>query len=224
MSKENNVKKAVILLSGGLDSATCLAYAKSKGYQCYAISFDYNQRHKVELKYAAKIAKKFAVKEHLIIKLDMRKWGGSALTSNKIDVPKSGLKPGIPVTYVPARNLIFLSIACAYAEAKDIQEVFIGVNSLDYSGYPDCRPQFIRAFEKTVNLGTKTGALNKKIKIRTPLQKLKKSEIFKLASSLGISPSETISCYDPSPKGKPCGKCDSCEIRKKAMLSQQKGK
>ncbi|HRR06580.1 MAG TPA: 7-cyano-7-deazaguanine synthase, partial [Victivallales bacterium] len=123
MSKENDVKKAVILLSGGLDSATCLAYAKSKGYQCYAISFDYNQRHKVELKYAAKIAKKFGVKEHLIIKLNMRKWGDSALTCSNIDVPKSGLKPGIPVTYVPARNLIFLSIACAYAEAKAIREV-----------------------------------------------------------------------------------------------------
>lgn len=222
MSKENK-KKALILLSGGIDSTTCLAYAKAKGYTCFAISFDYNQRHKIELSFAKKIAKKFAVKEHIIVKLDMSKWGASALTDKKIKVPKSGHKTGIiPPTYVPARNLVFLSIACAFAEAKKINEIFIGVNNLDYSGYPDCRPEFIKAFEKTANLGTKTGVQNRKIKIRTPLQKLKKWQIMKLALSLGVNINDTISCYDPSPQGKPCGKCDSCEIRKNALYKIQK--
>jgi 7-cyano-7-deazaguanine synthase len=217
MQKENN-KKALILLSGGIDSATCLAYAKANGYQCYAISFDYNQRHKIELNYAKKIAKQFNVKEHIIVKLDMSKWGGSALTNKKIKVPKSGIRSGIPITYVPARNLVFLSIASAYAEAKKINEIFIGVNSLDYSGYPDCRPQFIKAFQKTVNLGTKVGIQDKKIKINTPLQKMTKYQIIKLAFSLGVNIDNTISCYDPSPRGIPCGKCDSCEFRKAALL------
>lgn len=220
MQKGNN-KKALILLSGGIDSATCLALAKSQGYQCYAMSFDYNQRHKVELKCAKKIAEQFKVKEHIIVKLDMSRWGGSALTNKKIKVPESGRKQGIPITYVPARNLIFLSIASAFAEARKIQEIFIGVNSLDYSGYPDCRPQFIKAFQKTIDIGTKTGVQNKKIKIKAPLQKMTKYQIFKLAIALGLDINKTISCYDPSPEGVPCGKCDSCEIRKNALQKLQ---
>ncbi|HPN84830.1 MAG TPA: 7-cyano-7-deazaguanine synthase QueC [Victivallales bacterium] len=216
MRKEDK-KKAVVLLSGGIDSATCLAYATSRGYECHALSFDYRQRHRIELKCAKKIAKRFNSHEHIVVNLDLRKWGGSALTSSSIKVPKGGLKPGIPITYVPARNMIFLSVACAFAEARGIKEIFIGVNSLDYSGYPDCRPQFIRSFEKTANLGTKSGLEKKKIIIRTPLQKMEKWQIIKLALSLGVDIGETNSCYDPGKNGSPCGKCDSCQIRSNAI-------
>jgi 7-cyano-7-deazaguanine synthase len=220
--RKGDKKKAVLLLSGGLDSATCLAIASSKGYECHALSFDYGQRHKIELKSAKKIAKRFKVVEHIIVKLDLRKWGGSALTNDSINVPRGGLRPGIPITYVPARNMIFLAVASAFAEARGINEIFIGVNSLDYSGYPDCRPNFIRSFEKTANLGTKSGVENKKIKIRAPLQKMQKWQIIKKALSLGVKLSDTISCYDPSDNGSPCGKCDSCEIRNSAMAKIEK--
>lgn len=211
-----------MLLSGGIDSATCLALASSKGYECHALSFDYGQRHKIELGYSRRIAKRFKAAEHVIMKLDLRKWGGSALTSDSVAVPEGGPKAGIPSTYVPARNMIFLSVACAFAEARGMDEIFIGVNSLDYSAYPDCRPQFIRSFERTANLGTKSGVEKKKIKIRAPLQKMEKWRIINLAESLGVKLSETSSCYDPAKDGSPCGRCDSCEIRNRALKKIKK--
>ncbi|MBI5417507.1 7-cyano-7-deazaguanine synthase QueC [Candidatus Poribacteria bacterium] len=208
--------KAVVLLSGGLDSTTCLAIAKKKGYKVYAITFDYGQRHKYEIKKARIIAKKFSTEDHLVIKINMRKIGGSALTDN-ISVPErkniKKIKSEIPVTYVPARNIIFLSFALAWAEVLDIQNIFIGVNAVDFSGYPDCRPDFIKAFEKTANLATKISREGKKIKILTPLINLKKSEIIKLGAKLGIDYNLTHSCYNPNASGKPCGKCDSCILR-----------
>jgi len=213
-------KKAVVLLSGGLDSATTLAYAVSKGYECHAITFDYGQRHKVEIKAAKKVAKALGAARHLVIKIDLRKFGGSALTS-EIPVPKGRsaktIGEGIPATYVPARNTVFLSLALALAEAAGAHDIFIGVNALDYSGYPDCRPEFIRAFEKTANLGTKAGVEGEKFKIHAPLIKMTKAEIVKLGRKLGVDFEMTHSCYDPSPDGAPCGKCDSCLLREKGF-------
>ena len=210
-------QKAVILLSGGLDSATVLAYAVKKGFECYTISFNYGQRHKIELRAADKISRHFHAAHHFNVKIDLRKWGGSALTSSGIKVPKGGVKKGIPVTYVPARNTIFLSFAVAWAETIGARDIFIGVNSLDYSGYPDCRPQFIRAFAKCANLGTKATDEGCKFKIHAPLQKLTKSEIIRLGTKLGVDYSLTHSCYDPDQKGHACGKCDSCRLRKKGF-------
>jgi 7-cyano-7-deazaguanine synthase len=212
-----NKQKAVVLLSGGLDSATVLAHAVKKGFECHALSFSYGQRHNVELKAAKKVAKKLGAAQHFIINIDLTKWGGSALTSSGIKVPKSGVKKGIPVTYVPARNTIFLSFAVAWAETIGARDIFIGVNSLDYSGYPDCRPQFIEAFAKCANLGTKATDEGWKFKIHAPLQKLTKSEIIRLGTKLGIDYSITHSCYDPDSKGCACGKCDSCRLRKKGF-------
>ncbi len=209
--------KAVILLSGGIDSTTCLAIALKKGFECYAISFSYGQKHSVELQKARRIAKHFHVKKHIIVRFNMRKWGGSALTSNSIQVPPAKANVGIPVTYVPARNTIFLSFAVSFAETIRAKDIFIGVNSMDYSGYPDCRPKFIKAFEKTANLGTKAIDENWKFKIHAPLQKMTKSEIIRLGNSLGIDYSMTISCYNPDKNGKSCGKCDSCVIRAKGF-------
>ena len=213
-------KKAVVLLSGGLDSATTLAYAVSKGYECHAITFDYGQRHKIEIKSAKKVAKALGAARHLVIKIDLRKFGGSALTS-EMPVPK-GRSPkkigeGIPATYVPARNTVFLSLALALAEAAGAHDIFIGVNALDYSGYPDCRPEFIRAFERTANLGTKAGVEGEKFRIHAPLIKMTKAEIVKLGRKLGVDFEMTHSCYDPSPDGTPCGKCDSCLLREKGF-------
>jgi 7-cyano-7-deazaguanine synthase len=214
------IKKAVVLLSGGLDSATTLAYAVSKGFVCHAITFDYGQRHKVEIKAAKKVAKALGAARHLVIKIDLRKFGGSALTS-EIPVPKGRsakkIGKGIPATYVPARNTVFLSLALALAEAAGAHDIFIGVNALDYSGYPDCRPEFIRAFEKAANLGTKAGAEGEKFKIHAPLIKMTKGEIVKLGRKLGVDFDMTHSCYDPSPDGTPCGKCDSCLLREKGF-------
>jgi 7-cyano-7-deazaguanine synthase len=210
-------QKAVILLSGGLDSATVLAYALKKGFECHALSFSYGQRHSIELKAAKKVAKKLGAAQHFIVNIDLRKWGGSALTSSGLKVPKTGVKKGIPVTYVPARNTIFLSFAVAWAETIGARDIFIGVNSLDYSGYPDCRPQFIRAFAKCANLGTKATDEGWKFKIHAPLQKLTKAEIIKLGTKLGLDYSITHSCYDPDPKGRACGRCDSCRLRKKGF-------
>jgi 7-cyano-7-deazaguanine synthase len=214
------LKKAVVLLSGGLDSATTLAYAVSKGFDCHAITFDYGQRHKVEIKAAKKVAKALGATRHLVIKIDLRKFGGSALTS-EIPVPKGRsakkIGKGIPATYVPARNTVFLSLALALAEAAGAHDIFIGVNALDYSGYPDCRPEFIRAFEKAANLGTKAGAEGEKFKIHAPLIKMTKGEIVKLGRKLGVDFDMTHSCYDPSPDGTPCGKCDSCLLREKGF-------
>ena len=213
-------KKAVILLSGGLDSATVLAHAKSKGFECFALSFDYGQRHRFELKAARKVARSLGAAGHETVKVDLARFGGSALTSG-IPVPKSRTKKeistGIPVTYVPARNTVFLSLALAYAESIGARDIFIGVNALDYSGYPDCRPEYIRAFQRTANLATKAGVEGEKFKIHAPLIKLTKAGIIKLGRKLGVDYSLTHSCYDPAPDGKPCGRCDSCILREKGF-------
>jgi 7-cyano-7-deazaguanine synthase len=206
-------KKAVILLSGGLDSATILAIAKSQSYDCYALSFDYGQRHSVELEAARKVATTLGVIEHKFIHLNLNDIGGSALTDNNIKVPIEGITDDIPVTYVPARNTIFLSLALGWAEVLSANDIFIGVNAIDYSGYPDCRPEFIKAFEKMANLATKAGVEGKNFKIHTPLIKLSKAEIIKTGIELGIDYSMTISCYQPSSKGEACGICDSCRLR-----------
>ena len=212
--------KAIILLSGGLDSATTLAYAKSKGFECYALSFDYGQRHKFELKAARKVARALGAARHEVIKIDLSRFGGSALTAD-IPVPKSRshkqIGTGIPVTYVPARNTVFLSLALAWAEALGAHDIFIGVNALDYSGYPDCRPEFIRAFERTANLATKAGVEGARFKVHAPLIKMTKAEIIRLGRKLGVDYSITHSCYDPAPDGTPCGRCDSCLLRKKGF-------
>jgi len=214
-------KKAVVLLSGGIDSTTTLAIAKSEGYKLYALSFRYGQRNRFELDAAKRIAKAFGVEKHLIIDIDLRLIGGSALTS-EIEVPKGRteeeITQGIPVTYVPARNTIFLSFALAWAEVLKAEDIFIGVNSIDYSGYPDCREEYIRAFEKMANLALKETVEGRiKIRIRTPLIKMKKSEIIKKGIELGVDYGMTISCYDPLPDGRPCGLCDSCTLRKKGF-------
>lgn len=211
-------KKAVILLSGGLDSTTCLAIAKDLGFEIYALSFDYGQKNKIEISAAKKIAKKFAVKEHKIAKIDLRVFGGSALTS-AIKVPKSKKavdSKKIPITYVPARNTIFLSFALCYAETVKAFDIFIGANAVDYSGYPDCRPKFIRAFEELANLATAAADGDKKFTIHAPLIDMKKSEIIASGLKLGVDYSMTKSCYDPilkSGKYYPCGACDACKLR-----------
>ncbi len=204
---------AICLLSGGLDSATVLAYAQREGFDCYALSFDYGQRHRVELEAAARVAAALAVKQHRVVKLDLRAFGGSALTAD-IDVPKNGLQPGIPITYVPARNTIFLSFALAWAEVLAASDIFIGVNAIDYSGYPDCRPEFIQAFEKLANLATKAGVEgHTQLKVHAPLLQLSKSGIIELGAELGVDFSLTHSCYDPDRQGRSCGRCDSCRLR-----------
>ena len=207
-------KKAIILLSGGLDSATCLAIAKDMGFECYALSFSYGQRHTVELDRAAEIAKKAGVAAHSVIDINLALWGGSALTDPNIAVPDAGESDGIPVTYVPARNLIFLSFAAAYAEAIGSCDIFIGVNSIDYSGYPDCRKEFIDSFTQTANLATKAADEKWKFKIHAPLQSMSKKEIIQKGTSLGVDYSLTTSCYNPDELGRSCGKCDSCALRK----------
>ena len=209
-------KKAVVLLSGGLDSATCLAIAKNEGFDIHSITFDYGQRHDVELKCAKTIAESCGVTKHHLISFNLREWGGSALTSDSIDVPAPG-GSGVPVTYVPARNTIFLSFAAALAETIGARDIFIGVNSLDYSGYPDCRPAFIKAFALAATLGTKAVDENWTFRVNAPLQYLKKTEIIRLGLSLGVDYSLTHSCYNPDPDGKPCLKCDSCYLRQKAF-------
>jgi 7-cyano-7-deazaguanine synthase len=213
--------KAVVLLSGGIDSATTLAIAKDMGFDVYALSFRYGQRHAVELKAARRIAKNFNVVRHLIVDIDLRKIGGSALTAD-IEVPKNrdafDMKKDIPATYVPARNTIFLSYALAWAEVVGSGDIFIGVNVLDYSGYPDCRPAYIAAYEKMANLATKAGVEGKqKLKIHAPLIRLSKSEIIRKGIELGVDYNLTHSCYDPSPSGKACGECDSCILRLKGF-------
>ena len=215
------MKRAVVLSSGGIDSTTAMAIAKAEGYEIYSLSFNYGQRHKIELEMAKKAAEYFDAKKHIIIDIDLRKFGGSALTAD-IDVPKDRLveemASGIPVTYVPARNTIFLSFALAWAEVLNADAIFIGVNALDYSGYPDCRPEYIKAFEEMANLATKAGVEGKmKFKIKTPLINMTKAEIIKKGSELGIDYSFTWSCYDPQPDGAHCGRCDSCLLRKKGF-------
>ncbi len=215
------IMKAVCLLSGGLDSATCLALARRNGYETYALSFDYGQRHRVELAAAARVAESLGAAAHRVMELDLRVFGNSALTAD-IDVPKgrdeATMDAEIPVTYVPARNTIFLSLALAWAEVLEAQDIFIGVNALDYSGYPDCRPEFIAAFESMSNLATKAGVEGRtKIKIHTPLISLTKAGIVKLGRELGLNFSLTHSCYDPDQHGRPCGLCDSCLLRRKGF-------
>jgi 7-cyano-7-deazaguanine synthase len=212
---------AVVLLSGGLDSATVLAIALSHGYEVFALSFSYGQRHAVELDAAKKIAALTGAAEHRIATIDLRTFGGSALTSD-VEVPKgrplAEIAEGIPVTYVPARNTIFLSYALAWAEVLGAGDIFLGVNALDYSGYPDCRPQFIEAFERMANLATKAAVLGQqRIRIHTPLISLSKAEIILRGIELGVDYSLTSSCYDPSPGGEACGACDSCTLRKKGF-------
>ncbi|WP_455204995.1 7-cyano-7-deazaguanine synthase QueC [Kaarinaea lacus] len=205
-------KKAVVLVSGGLDSATVLAIAKHLGYDCYALSFNYGQRHACELRSASLVAKNIGVSQHKVITLNLSDIGGSALTDLNIAVPDSPTT-GIPVTYVPARNTIFLSIALGWAEVLQAQDIFIGVNAVDYSGYPDCRPNFIQAFENLANLATKKGVEGNAFKIHTPLISMSKADIIKTGSGLGVDYSLTISCYNPDDKGYACGVCDSCRIR-----------
>ncbi len=205
-------KKAVVLVSGGLDSATTLAMARDAGYDCYALSFDYGQRHHCELAASDAVAEKLGALEHRTVKLDLRQFGGSALTDDAIDVPDSGGE-GIPVTYVPARNTVFLSLALAWAEVLGAHDIFIGVNAVDYSGYPDCRPEFIEAFEKTANLATKAGVEGERFTIHAPLIELSKAEIIRRGTALGVDYGITVSCYNPSDDGLACGRCDSCRLR-----------
>ena len=219
----SNSRPAIVLLSGGLDSTTCLAIARDQGYgPVYSMSFDYGQRHRHELAAAGRIAKQFAVAEHRVINIDLRQFGGSALTDD-IAVPKdrdeSAMSADIPVTYVPARNTIFLSYALGWAEVLGVRDVFIGVNAIDYSGYPDCRPEFIAAFEAMANLATKmtTSPGAQPFKIHTPLIHLSKAQIIRRGIELGVDYSLTHSCYDPDPRGRACGRCDSCLLRKKGF-------
>jgi 7-cyano-7-deazaguanine synthase len=208
-------KKAVVLLSGGLDSATCLAVAKSQGFECYTLSFDYGQRNRADLLASQSISKFCGAIEHKIFDLNLRQWGGSALTDDSFDVPKeSAHENDIPITYVPARNLVFLSLATAWGEVVGAKDIFIGVNSVDYSNYPDCRDSFIKSFSQTARLGTKACDENWQWKINTPLQNLSKAEIIKLGTSLGLDYSVTLSCYDPTIDGLACGECASCRLRK----------
>jgi 7-cyano-7-deazaguanine synthase len=215
------MKRAVVLLSGGLDSATVLAWMRREGFECHALSFRYGQRHAVELARASELARSLGAAEHRIAEIDLRAFGGSALTAD-IAVPKdrdeSAISHGVPVTYVPARNTIFLAFALAYAETLGSSDIAIGVNAIDYSGYPDCRPEFIAAFERLANLATKAGAEEgSRMRIHTPLQQLSKAGIVRLALELGVPVGRTISCYDPSPSGEPCGRCDACILRRKGF-------
>ena len=215
------IRKAIVLSSGGVDSTTVMAMARSEGYQIYSLSFHYGQRHVFELEAAKKIADKLGAARHLVIDVDLRKIGGSALTDD-IEVPKSRgekeMQREIPVTYVPARNTIFLSYALAWAEVLGASDIFIGVNAIDYSGYPDCRPEYIEAFERMANLATKAGVEGRlRMKIRTPLIRMTKAEIIRKGVELGVDYRLTHSCYDPSPQGKACGQCDSCLLRIKGF-------
>ena len=216
----NEQRRAVILLSGGIDSTTTLAIAIAEGYEAYALSFDYGQRHQIETETARRVADSLGAKEHRVAKIDLRIFGGSALTDD-VDVPKqrpeSEIAHGIPITYVPARNTIFLSYALAWAEVIPANDIFLGVNAIDYSGYPDCRPEFIKAFENLANLGTKAGVEGRRFQIHTPLIKFSKAEIIRKAVALGIELPLTHSCYDPSPEGLACGECDSCLLRLKGF-------
>ena len=211
-------KRAVILSSGGLDSTTAIAIAQSEGFECYSISFDYGQRHRTELKAADRVAELMGVVEHKVVSLDLRSIGGSALTDDSIDVPEDGsAETVIPVTYVPARNTVFLSIALGWAEVLDAKAIYIGVNAVDYSGYPDCRPEYIEAYQKMANLATKAGVEGDVLEIKTPLVHLTKAEIIQKGLSLGVDYSQTVSCYQANENGEACGKCDSCRLRRKGF-------
>lgn len=210
-------KKAVVLVSGGLDSATTLAIANSEGYACYALSFDYGQRHVTELQAARQIVQSLGIKEHKVMEVDLTQIGGSALTDAGLDVPRAP-GDGIPITYVPARNTIFLAFALGYAETLNAFDIFIGVNAVDYSGYPDCRPEYISAFTRLADLATKAGVETGGFTIHTPLIDLTKAEIIKKGVGLGVDYSLTVSCYQPDPEGRACGVCDSCRFRKEGFM------
>lgn len=210
---QNSSRKAVVLLSGGLDSATCLAIAKSQGFECYCLSLDYHQRHIAELNAANHVAQALGASSHKTAQLDLSLFGGSALTDNNIDVPQAPTK-GIPVTYVPARNTIMLSLALAWAEVLQSQDIFIGVNALDYSGYPDCRSEYVHAFQTMANLATKSAVEGQHIAIHAPLIDLTKAQIIAVGTSLGFDYGMTVSCYQADAQGRACGQCDSCRLRR----------
>lgn len=210
-------KKAVVLVSGGLDSSTVLAIAKQQGYECFTLSFDYGQRHRSELLAAQNVSESMAVAQHKVVSLDLATIGGSALTDTSIDVPEQETS-GIPVTYVPARNTVFLSIALGWAEVLGASDIFIGVNAVDYSGYPDCRPEYIKAFEQMANLATKAGVEGNKLTIHAPLLNMTKAEIITVGIDFGVDYSQTVSCYQATEDGTACGVCDSCRLRKQGFL------
>jgi 7-cyano-7-deazaguanine synthase len=216
----NKTKRAVVLLSGGIDSTTTLAIAIAEGYETYALSLEYGQRHQIEIQAAQRVAASLHAKEHRIVKIDLRVFGGSALTDD-IGVPKqrseTDIAREIPITYVPARNTIFLAYTLSWAEVIPVNDIFIGVNAIDYSGYPDCRPQFIEAFEKLANVGTKAGVEGRRFRVHTPLITFSKAEIIRKAADLDVDLSLTHSCYDPTPEGRACGECDSCLLRLKGF-------
>ena len=207
------MKKAVVLLSGGLDSATCLAIARSQGFECYCLSFNYGQRHCAELAAADRVVKALGAAKHRVLNFGLAQFGGSALTDTNIAVPVDGVQPGIPVTYVPARNTIMLSLALAWAEVLGSRDIVVGVNAVDYSGYPDCRPEYISAFETMANLATKAGVEGAKLHIHAPLIDLSKAEIIRLGAQLGVDYGLTVSCYQADEQGRACGVCDSCRLR-----------
>jgi len=209
-------KKAVILVSGGLDSTTVVAMAKSQGYDCYTLSFDYGQRHRSELEAAQRVSKLMEVIEHKVVKLDLGTIGGSALTDTSIDIPEEETS-GIPVTYVPARNTVFLSIALGWAEVLGANDIFLGVNAVDYSGYPDCRPEYISTFETVANLATKSGVEGQKLSIHAPLIDMTKAQIIQSGLALGVDYSQTVSCYQASLEGQACGRCESCRLRRQGF-------
>jgi len=209
-------KKAVILVSGGLDSTTVVAMAKSQGFDCYTLSFDYGQRHRSELEAAQRVSVHMAVCEHKVVKLDLGTIGGSALTDKSIDIPEEETS-GIPVTYVPARNTVFLSIALGWAEVLGANDIFLGVNAVDYSGYPDCRPEYISAFETVANLATKSGVEGQKLSIHAPLIDMTKAQIVHTGMALGVDYSQTVSCYQANSEGQACGRCESCRLRKQGF-------
>lgn len=212
------MKKAVVLLSGGLDSATVLAIARSQGYECYCLSLDYHQRHVAELQAAKRVAQSLGAADHQIAQLDLSMFGGSALTDNKIDVPEAPTE-GIPVTYVPARNTIMLSLALAWAETLEAQDIFIGVNALDYSGYPDCRQEYVAAFQHMANLATKSAVEGKTITVHAPLIDMTKAQIIQSGHALGFDYGMTVSCYQADAQGRACGVCDSCRFRKEGFVA-----
>lgn len=207
------MKPAVVLLSGGLDSATCLAIARSQGFDCYCLSFNYGQRHCAELQAADRVVKSLGAVEHRVLNLGLAQFGGSALTDSAINVPVDGVQPGIPVTYVPARNTIMLSLALAWAEVLGSRDIFVGINAVDYSGYPDCRPEYLSAFETMANLATRAGVEGVELSIHAPLIDLSKAEIIRTGAALGVDYGLTVSCYQADELGRACGVCDSCRLR-----------
>ena len=212
-------RRAIVLLSGGLDSATTLAIARDAGFDCYCLSLDYGQRHRVELEAAGHVAQALEAREHRVVRLDLAAFGGSALTDQNIDVPTAGPEDGIPVTYVPARNTIMLSLALAWAEVLESRDIFVGVNAVDYSGYPDCRPEFVAAFEQLANLATKAGVEGKRMTIHAPLIDLTKAEIIRKGNELGVDYGITVSCYQADERGRACGACDSCRLRRDGFVA-----